>query len=68
MMQRLFARSVADPRRDTFKQFRKWTHDTFKDDPSVPEMEAILEADAAINYNLPEPRQEPVNPTPENSS
>ena len=37
----------------------------FKDDPSLQEMEDILEADAAINYNLPEPRQESITLTPE---
>ena len=26
---------VADPRRVTFKQFRKWTYDALKDDPSL---------------------------------
>ena len=48
MLQRLFARSVPDPRRDTFKQFRKWTYGTFKDEAAVQEMEAILEADAEL--------------------
>ena len=68
MLQRLFARSVPDPRRDTFKQFRKWTYGTFKDEPSVQEMEAILEADAAIDYTRPEPLQESVTLTPDYSS
>ena len=67
MLQRLFARSVPDPRRNTFKQFRKWTHDTFKDEPSVQEMEAILKADAAIDYTRPEPLQESVIPLDDSS-